>query len=269
MAPRLVSMSNRPENDPALEDVVARERDFHDRRFATTSDRRTAKYYAVESGVDSYRHRLEAEVAAGCRVLEYGCGTGSAAFDLARSGADVTAIDVSAVAIAEAPAEARRRGVGVRFLTMDAHRLEFGDDAFDVVCGSGILHHLDLATALPEVARVMRPGGVALFYEPLGTNPAINLYRRLTPSIRTPDEHPLVPSDLRLAKRWFGEVESDYHTFLALAGAVLARLGPARRLTPVLVRLDRWLFDRIPVTRRLAWVIVLRLSRPHTSTSVT
>jgi hypothetical protein len=49
---------------------------------------------------------------------------------------------------------------------------------------------------------------------------------------------------------------------MALAGAVLRRLGPARRLIPWLVRFDRWMFRTLPWTRRFAWVVVIRLAEP-------
>ena len=81
------------------------------------------------------------------------------------------------------------------------------DDSFDLVCGSGILHHLDLPAAMRELARVLRPSGRAVFMEPLGHNPAINAFRNRTPELRTPDEHPLLGKDLKLCRRYFGSVE--------------------------------------------------------------
>ncbi|WP_428491963.1 hypothetical protein [Rhodopila sp.] len=57
--------------------------------------------------------------------------------------------------------------------------------------GIGIIHHLDTRQASREVARVLRPDGNAVFWEPMGTNPIIGLYRMLTPNARTVDEHPL------------------------------------------------------------------------------
>jgi SAM-dependent methyltransferase len=243
---------------------VERERAFHDARYADDPRGVTDKYYDVDSGVAAYRSAL-ARTQPGDRVLEYGCGTGSAAFDLSRDGAVVTGIDISPVAIEAATAEAEARGVGDRaqFRAMDAHRLDLPDDGFDLVCGSGVLHHLDLGLALPELARVLAPGGRAVFYEPLGTNPLIRLYRRLTPKLRTPDEHPLVAADLSLAARSFSGVDVEYHTFLALAGAVAGRLPGGRRIVALLQRADRWLFRRVPPTRRLAWTAVIHLTGPR------
>ena len=245
------------------EDRVASERAFHDERFSGDSGRKTAAYYEVDSGNVAYR-TLVAEISSPCRVLEYGCGLGSAAFGLASRGIDVVGIDISPVAIEEAWRQASEKGVDehTQFVEMDAHRLLMPDESFDVVCGSGVLHHLELEAALPEVARVLKPDGRAIFYEPLGTNPVISLYRRLTPSSRTPDEHPLLPADLELASRWFGVVDAEPHSFVALLGVPAARIPGGRRMLPWLHRLDRWLFRRIPFTRRWAWVVVLDLRQP-------
>ena len=97
------------------------------------------------------------------------------------------------MAIEQAIEHARAEGLEDRltFRVMDAEQLEFADDSFNLVCGSGVLHHLDLNRAYAEVARVLEPTGIGVFEEPLGHNPAINAYRRRTPEMRTVDEHPL------------------------------------------------------------------------------
>lgn len=243
-----------------------RERAFHDERYGDDPDRaRAEKFY--EAGNESaarYRALLET-VVGGARVLEYGCGTGSAAFDLATRGADVLGIDISPVAIAAATAEAVQRGftAGLRFEAMNAEALALPADSFDVVCGSGVLHHLDLARALPEVARVLRPDGWAVFVEPLGHNPLINAYRRRTPEMRTPDEHPLRIDDFALARHHFGTVDVEYFNLLTIATVPLRRLGLQRGLRAGLHRVDQRLFRSIPPLRRHAWVAVLRLGAPQ------
>jgi SAM-dependent methyltransferase len=250
-------------SDDLHEQRVERERAFHDERYADDQRGVTEKYYAVDDGRAAFAAALDA-VPRGARVLEYGCGTGSSAFDLAARGVDVTGIDISTVAIAAAVEEAARRGLSerLRFVQDDAHGLSQADASFDVVCGSGVLHHLDLDRALPEIARVLDRDGWAVFYEPLGSNPIIGLYRRLTPKLRTPDEHPLLPRDLALARRSFEVVEASHHTALALFGVVLRRLPGGARAVAALHRADRWLFRVVPPTRWLAWVVVLRLSKP-------
>ena len=120
----------------------------------------------------------------------------------AAAGAHATGIDISPVAIEMGVREAASRGLRDRthFAVMNAEALDFPDASFDRVCGSGILHHLDLKKAYGEIARVLRPNGYGIFLEPLGHNPLINWYRRRTPQMRTEDEHPLLKSDLALAR---------------------------------------------------------------------
>ena len=96
-------------------------------------------------------------------------------------GARVTGIDISEVALDLGKARARDQGVeDVMFLVMDAEKMQFEDNSFDLVCGTSILHHLHLSKALRELARILKPQEKAIFIEPIGHNPAINLFRRLT-----------------------------------------------------------------------------------------
>ena len=182
---------------------------------------------------------------------------------LAQHGAVVTGIDLSPVAIEQAAERAEREGVSglCEFRLMDAERLEFPESSFDLVCGSGILHHLDLSPALSEVARVLRPGGHAVFVEPLGHNPAINLYRRRTPELRTEDEHPLLMSDLELARAYFGRVEARHFHLLTLLAVPFRRTRAFGAALGVLAAADRALF-RLSIARKHAWTVVITLSRP-------
>src|SRR3546814_11483257 len=80
-----------------------------------------------------------------------------------------TGIDISDVAIEKGRERARQKGfTNVRLEAMNAEAMTFPDDSFDLVFGSGIIHHLDIDRAFGEIARVLRPGGRAVFIEPLG-----------------------------------------------------------------------------------------------------
>ncbi|HEU4842605.1 MAG TPA: class I SAM-dependent methyltransferase [Ilumatobacteraceae bacterium] len=105
----------------------------------------------------------------GARVLDAGAGFGRHAFDLARQGARVVALDWSdeevtgtkdtfaaMVDAGEIPAE---RYAGV--LRGDATRLPFAAQSFDAVVTSEVLEHIpDDTGALAELVRVLKPGGV-------------------------------------------------------------------------------------------------------------
>jgi len=243
---------------------LEREKQFHDHAFADNVRAPVRKYYTV---VERSRKRYTHLIASGCSgksVLEYGCGTGSAAFHLAQRGARVIGIDISPVAIEKATAMARELGIEDRltFTTMDAEHLEFADASFDLVCGTGVLHHLSLDQAYKEIARVLKTSGRAVFSEPLGHNLLINLYRRLTPRYRTVDEHPLLGKDLVKAKRFFGRVDVDYYHLLGLAAVPFRRLPFFPQLLSVLDSVDAFLL-RLPSVRNQAWMIVMVLASPR------
>ena len=208
---------------------------------------------------------MSAAAGPGARVLEYGCGPGDRAVALAHGGARVHGIDISPVAVdlARARAACEPPGGAVTFSVMDAEALDLPADSVDVVCGTSILHHLDLGRAYAEVARVLRSDGRAVFLEPLGHNPAINAYRRLTPRLRTEDEHPLLLDDLAAADAHFGGRTVEHFTLLSVA-AVVAHGRPAfGRVAGALRQVDRAAFARMPALRRWSWTVVIVLTEPR------
>jgi SAM-dependent methyltransferase len=242
---------------------LATEREFHNRLFTEGTRAATVKYYTIAGSSHRHYERLLFSRCAGRRVLEYGCGTSTMAMALARRGARLTGIDIADVAIEQAREQARREGLEASFLRMNAEALEFPDQSFDLVCGGGILHHLNVAKAAREIARVVRPEGAAVFIEPLGHNPLINLYRRLTPGLRTPDEHPLTLRDLEMLEEHFGAVEARFFHLTSVGAVLLRRLPGFDLLVKALDAIDRGMFAVLPVTRRYAWMVVLLLRRPR------
>jgi SAM-dependent methyltransferase len=139
--------------------------------------------------------------------------------------------------------------------------MDFGDEDFDMVCGTGILHHLDLGRAVGEIHRVLKPGGSAFFIEPLGHNPAINAYRRRTPEMRSVDEQPLVMSDFEAIQSIFPHVELTFFNLLTLLAVPLRATKVFDPAVKALSRADRALMRLAPVTRRYSWNVLIELSR--------
>lgn len=106
----------------------------------------------------------------GDRVLDLGCGGGRHAFEAARRGSRVVALDtdqreldrVTATFAAMAEAGELPDGASGRAVTGDATRIPFPDATFDKVIAAEVLEHLPAdQVAINEIARVLRPGGMA------------------------------------------------------------------------------------------------------------
>jgi SAM-dependent methyltransferase len=102
-----------------------------------------------------------------CRVLDVGAGRGIVSYAFARTGCSVTAVEPGASTIVGRGAIQRlmaRMATPVRVVDARGEALPFGDGAFDVVYGRAVLHHAaELGCFCREAARVLRPGGIALF----------------------------------------------------------------------------------------------------------
>jgi SAM-dependent methyltransferase len=195
---------------------------------------------------------------AGRRILDFGCGHGMAAVVLARRGAWVTAFDLSHGYLNEARQRARANQVSVTFVQADGERLPFADASFDRVWGNAVLHHLDLDRTGREIARVLRPGGVAVFCEPWGENPLLNWARRRLPYAgkeRTPEEQPLRQRQVRLLKKFFPHVALRGYQLLSMARRVL----PRGRLVAGLDWCDTMLLERVPALQQFCRYVVLTL----------
>ncbi|MEV3904174.1 class I SAM-dependent methyltransferase [Mycobacterium sp. NPDC050551] len=112
-------------------------------------------------------------------VLEIGSGSGAVAAALqdALPGASVTATDLDPVMVATADRRLRPYPAA-RAVPADATALPFADEAFDSVVSCLMLHHvIDWETAVGEIARVLRPGGVFVGYDLVRTPAATWLHR--------------------------------------------------------------------------------------------
>ena len=219
-------------------------------------------YLRLQRDLRSYFKDLQ-----GARVLDLGCGRGELSLELLDHGAAVVGVDISTTYIDESRAKARQGSHGkecVEFRVMDAHALELDSASFDLVTGRGILHHLDLDVCLAEVHRVLRPGGRALFMEPLANNPLLRLFRRLTPAARTSDERPLSGRDLqRIAKTW--RVESTFYGLVnapvAVITSIFLRSYPNNILLRVADKLEL-ILNRFRPLRPFNQYVLLNLVRP-------
>ena len=149
-------------------------------------------------------------------VLEIGCGTNTISERIVNIGANVTIVDISEKAIEIAKQNIQEGIINISCVVMDAENLKFNDQSFNLIYGSGILHHLSIEKAIFEIKRVLKQGGKAVFYEPLGHNLFINIFRLLTPRLRSKDEHPLLVADLKLIENNFPNTRFHFFYLFSL-----------------------------------------------------
>ncbi len=190
-------------------------------------------------------------------VLDYGCGVGHSLQKVVEFNPKrITGIDISEVSIQKAKNIITNKNSNIELLVDNCESTRFKDNTFDIVYGAGILHHLNLQICLKEINRILKPGGKFLFIEPLGTNPFINLYRKLTPKSRSEDEHPLIMNDFNLIQNQFSKINIKYYGFLTLFFFPLYNSPKNSTIFRILKNLDKTLL-KINFFKKLAWSVLI------------
>jgi ubiquinone/menaquinone biosynthesis C-methylase UbiE len=135
----------------------------YDEKWSISYDQRCIDYardrFALIAGRDGWPYAT---------ALELGCGTGFFALNLVSGGVlapdGVAVTDISPGMVKVATRNAANLGFEVDGRVADAERLPFDDNAFDVVVGHAVLHHIpDLDQTMREILRVLKPGGRFVF----------------------------------------------------------------------------------------------------------
>jgi SAM-dependent methyltransferase len=259
---------------PSSESRKLEEAEFHDRvrgiyekdpeRYAYY--RSNKKYYSVAGSSRAFFFDWLRENAAGKRVLDFGSGNGLHTLDIARLGAaQVTGIDISPDSVEIANQHAKEDGLSdkVKFIVGDGENLDFPPGSFDVVCVSGVLHHMDLELALGQIRKVLTPDGKGIFLEALANNPIIHAYRKRTPHLRTAweAEHILRYEDTKRMRKFFKNVEVRTFHLAVLAAVPLRDTVAFKPVHAVLDKVDSALL-RIPGLRTQGWMGIFVVSNP-------
>lgn len=201
-------------------------------------------------------------------VLDFACGEGDQTFQAAAAFAALAiGLDISDDTIRKCNAKAERaakRGEGnaqnAIFYMGDCERTELPDNSIDTMICSGMLHHLDLTQAYPEMHRILKPGGKIIAKEALNYNPVINWYRQRTPEKRTAWEkdHILGLKEVRLGQKYFDLTDIRYWHMTAPLAAYLRLPHPLLKLSDMV---DNVLFERIPLLNRWAWQFTFEFTK--------
>jgi ubiquinone/menaquinone biosynthesis C-methylase UbiE len=145
----------------------------------------------------------------GARVIDIGCGDGTATLNLFDdcAPARITAIDPAAKAIAVA--ESRCGDRNINYQVVSAYSLPYADGSFDIAHLRGALHHMETPeTAIAEAARVAR---TVVVLEPNGYNPILKLIEKTSRYHRAHGERSYPPARI--------------DNWLRQAGLTIARRG--------------------------------------------
>jgi ubiquinone/menaquinone biosynthesis C-methylase UbiE len=201
----------------------------------------------------------------GKTVLDLGCGTGDLSVILARRGGRVVGVDVSPASVRIALRRARANGVSdsMTARVMSAHSLAFADASFDVVAGKAILHHLDLLRSRDEILRVLKPGGLGIFIEPIAFSKALTFMRTLIPvpaDKETPDERQLSVADVEIFCQVF---RTRMLRTMGLFSSRVERFFPSVSWwLRALFRFDFWALEHSHCLRKYADTMLIIVMKP-------
>jgi SAM-dependent methyltransferase len=248
-----------------MRDRSVREKAFHDSFFGQTNNPRKelTKYYLATLRSRIFFWDAVVRYCANKDVLILGCGVELPDTRVLGTCKSATFLDISSVAMARVREMMSNRNGNFRYVVDDANTLTKIEDAsISLIVCVGVLHHLNLQHATLAIRRILAPGGILLAYEPLGGNPAINLYRRLTPKLRSADERPLSRVDIGLISSTFdgGIKTTRFHVIGYLAGlfAHFRIFFAVRRATDWL---DKTIFERVPFLSKGAWICVVEAKK--------
>ena len=241
----------------SLTEKNIREKEFHNKLHSKKNSRFENIFYKALSNLfDDFYDYLKNHIK-NKDVLDYGCGVGTITEKVINyEPKNISGIDISDKSISIAKKRSKELNLNIQYQVQNCEATTLSSESFDVIYGSGILHHLDLAKSTMELNRLLKINGSMIFMEPLGTNPLINLYRKLTPGSRTADEHPFVTKDFDFIKSTLGTVTVKYYGFISLIFFLFYRNSKKSIIFKLAAILDSWIF-KFKFLRLLAWSVLI------------
>ncbi|WP_417620878.1 class I SAM-dependent methyltransferase [Parasphingorhabdus sp.] len=222
------------------------------------------KWYTVSAKIKEDFLNIISKAPKGSTFLDLGCGLGEQSLTAAKAGLKVHSIDISPESVEETRDLLTRNGfTDFEAQVMDAEHLTFEDNKFDLIVCSGVLHHMDVVSVFPELARVLKPSGKIIALEALGYNPFIQAYRRLTPKLRTAWEadHIITFKELRIAKESFEKIQTKNYFLLSILAAWFHKRSFFKPMLKTLLAIDDVIL-RIPGFKHMSWQIMITMSGP-------
>lgn len=237
------------------------------------------KYFSTEVASD---YRLAMEFLGDLKnkkILDLGCGFGETSVYFALQGAKVISLEISPGMLMCVGKLADKWGVRrkIKLVESPAEKIPLESESVDLVFGGNVLHHVDIKRTSKEVKRILKIGGRAVFIEPLGYNPLIQIYRYLAGDVRTKMERPFTFRDIKLFGKGFKSVQHRERQLLTTLIFVWFFLG--ERISPKEVRYWKKINDesdryekayrilkkidfailKIPLINRMCWNTVIKV----------
>jgi 2-polyprenyl-3-methyl-5-hydroxy-6-metoxy-1,4-benzoquinol methylase len=237
---------------------------YHNEKYA--NDKHRSHRHSRTSSCYRYYFSLIKDVE-GLKILDFGCGSGWLSLQLAARGAKVWGIDISQKLIEQANqfASYKKLTDTIHFSKMAGEELTFSNNSFDLVLGSAILHHTDIEPALSGIQRVLKPGGKAIFIEPLNHNLLLKSWRKATPWRRSPTEKALLLRDLDYIRSVF---PNSRFTYFILSSSFSAGLRTIFTNSKMLIKIDEifekadsYLLRTFPFLQKYCAVTVMELNK--------
>ncbi|WP_298314752.1 class I SAM-dependent methyltransferase [uncultured Aquimarina sp.] len=247
-----------------IEKRLEDEQEFHNKIFESQERKSVGRFYSINHGIHKVYESFIFNNPKDKVYLEYGCGMaeGGRLVKLVKKGAIGYGIDISDYAINYLSENAKKENLDINYQVMNAEDMTFPDNQFDVIYGTGILHHLDLKKSYQSIANKLKKSGTAIFIEPLGHNSLINNFRNKTPDIRTEDEHPLMMHDFEEAKKYFKDIKISHFYLSTLALPILFKSNSPKFLINLFDGMDRIIFTIFPFLKKYSWQVVVKFSNP-------
>jgi len=252
----------------SLDARISHERGFFDERASEHGEDYSIK---MNYGIALKLAKIGESELKGMKVLDCGAGLGELATWLAIRGAQVTAIDVSPKSLEVLSKRAKHHGVSQnitsRLLPME--QIDYGDTSFDLVVGEFILHHVMLEKCMPQIHRVLRPGGTALFLETSARSRLLMFFRTHIighfgiPKFQDEIEYPLTERDIEYINSVFeGRCKVHYRpfTFLRMLDSHIFRYK-FRFLSWLLSASDQLIYKYMPFMRQYSYFKIIELRR--------